>query len=355
MRNLIRFSGFLNEKAGVPPGAIQNAERLAKITCDKIKELVGEKTAILGEELKFLVEPIGSFPAGTIYCELFVNGSDQPNIYVNGSVDLADSFEIVYGKSNTFTCKMKLSVFIPEPILKRLFTTNVWTIASLAEQFKSVEEDLTKNIESTIAHEFNHIYEMYVRKTISHQDSWITDLETLVYSKIYSFLNPKHAPPPIRKFFFYVYAAQAHEVAARTTQAFSLVREIPDPHKRLEVIKGSFIWQIAKEMMDFNAEEMFLSLEKIGWEAQHSKYLTDNIEKLLINSNTKAGAYLQSRHMLDTKTSREIFTKKRIRSVANSIDDNDFKKFVRRFQGIINRAGEKSFRKLSKVLTAEQE
>jgi hypothetical protein len=108
-------------------------------------------------------------------------------------------------------------------------------------------------------------------------------------------------------------------------------------------------------MMDFNAEEMFLSLEKIGWEAQHSKYLTDNIEKLLINSKTKVGAYLQSRHMLDTKTSHEIFTKKRIRSVANSIDDNDFKKFVRRFQGIINRAGEKSFRKLSKVLTAEQE
>jgi hypothetical protein len=157
-------------------------------------------------------------------------------------------------------------------------------------------------------------------------------------------------------------------VSARVAEAYSALRGIKDPHERESALKSSRIWEQAMDMSNYKADE-YISRAKKEFDEIMSKRrydlskadirnwldlkhkIAENMEDLLRKIDNRVKYYLVIKKQ-DKDQARSYVPSKMMRRSIEAAS-MDLEQFMHKWEGIINRSGEKLKRKLAKVITAE--
>lgn len=108
---------------------------------------------------------------------------------------------------------------------------------------------LFKSIESTISHEFNHLYEIYNRSISNSKPIEVAMTYTSIGDNIYN------VPESVFKiwqdgFTDYIYYSESHEVNAQTQEALTFVKRLS-----FNRFKNHKLWKTAMSMRDWDKDE----------------------------------------------------------------------------------------------------
>lgn len=347
MKHLKLFEQFIFEKMGVPAGLMGNADEITKIVLDELIEM-HQKGKDRATCYPRTVGP--DFPEGTLVVKLVIEESDNMDIAVSGGIT-PKTMQIT--EDGRYQIDMNFTAWGEQGDLTGYGGALDWVKGRVdLEKRMKLERELRR----AVTHELLHVVEAYIRRTTKGKDEWMENIETLMYSDLSTHMRRYKIPHAIKEFLFLIYVAQAHEVSARVPEAYAMVDLIEDPHKRLEIIKGSNLWQRALDMSAFSAEDYIDQakdeFEQIvtndTWE-NFKRVLGERMTHLLKMSSDDHFAFLTAREDR-SNAAKKMLPNKRSRSTAAATED--IEKMMRRWEGVINRAGDKLRRKLAKLTTA---
>lgn len=255
MNKLKRYKDFghVDEKMGVPSAIMPMADKVADILLDKLMaevrgvEDLGNnfetELVISGDEIGQATFPIDSIK---FYAELIphpgVMGFDSTGAFDNGS------FKMIDGKAR-FEISLKV-------ILNMLsFFMNLKN----PRMYRMMKE----KIHSTLSHELTHAYESYKRLTSKNKAPKLSDTKQFIYDFVSNILRSNsNLPDDIAQLLFLIYGSASYEVNARIPQMWSEIRDIKDPHDRLEFMKETHVWRLADNLANFNADELYEKMIK---------------------------------------------------------------------------------------------
>jgi hypothetical protein len=343
VKHLRLYENYVNEKMGVPGGLEKQADGVTVLVVQEYVEMIGNDTVY-----RPVWATVGGdgYPDGEIFIKLYINKKDTSRIYVEGGIK-SQTMKI---DKDGFTIDMQVTMTGE--------ATDIWNArkrGSLGDPFV-LDPALEKEIRRVVYHELTHVYEAYVRKATGAVE--LHNTETMVYDamakEIRKRFGYKLATKPIMDFMFLVYLAQATEVSARVPEAYSIIKDIPDPHEREKIIRASSMWKQAEDMINYNAQDYIdrakhdVTLEM--W-PEFRRLMSDNMGALLSMIDRKAKDYMiLSRRdgQEDRLKARELVTPSMRKGLEAS---QDIERFMHQWQGIINRAGRKLRAKLSKLTT----
>lgn len=337
MKHLKLYSNYINEKMGVPDGISKNADAIFDFVYKEIQSRIPKKS----KNFKFSMEihTVGpGYPVGLI--NLTVNITEKHNRYpyIGGSM-LPKSLTLDDGGYG-----IDMNVVI-EGEFFQIYDITVEGTSN--EKFKT-------DLRRTIYHELGHIHEAYSRKSTGALD--MDKLDTFIYDMIGKHIRNTHKlPRTIEQFFFLVYLAQAAEVSARIPEAYSMVKDIKDPHKRLDIIKNSSMWNDSEQMIEFDPQDYIDNAKHdIGVEEwpRFKKFLGSVMGDFMSKLDDKSKNYMLLYNSEQKALGDIVIPNKRNRTaIVNA--STDIEKMMHEWKGIINRAGEKLKEKLSKITMAE--
>lgn len=336
MKHIKIYENFVNEKMGVPAGLTTIADHMLDRVFTQFKDKV-EVSIYQGlGDFKFTIEfdTRGTeYPTGTINVTVKFNDIDG-DLIVDGAMN-PTSLKI--DTKSEFEIDMKIEIY-----------ANIGYVLDNTDKLKS-------EMRGTIYHEMTHILEAYLRKSTNGIE--LQNLDTFLYNMVGRSM-PTGLPVSINQFFHLVYLAQAPEVSARIPQMYAFIKDIPDPHKRLDIIKKSGMWEDSEHMISYDPIDYINRSKGNKTEAAWNKFKTqmgEFTERVITQINDPSGNFIKlyrSDNAEDRKRAKDIIPKKRNRmAIKNST--TDIEKMMHEWKGIINRAGKKLQYKLTKLTTAD--
>jgi len=331
----------VEERMGVPAGIIQLSEDSAKF----VMKAIAEKNVLEDTDLfkrNYRVENSHpEFPVELI--SLTISNQLVPmnkEIVVEGSFN-SSSLVIHEDGKIRFDIAVHLKIDLmfsistkPEIILKRVL----------------------QEIESLFYHEFLHAYEDYKRSERSNFDRMYLSKDFLyaLTSNLLSAQNPELSNE-LRKFLFLVYASASFEVRARIAQVYPFIKDITNQKDREKIIKSTDAWELAKDLKDFDASAFYETLLREAGDKNIILKVTKSLENAIKNVTVqKTGHFMQS---IDaSEISKEEVSRAKLKVEKNfsdimKISGDDPEKFFSLWQKKFNSEGEKSIRKLSKMVS----
>ena len=214
--------------------------------------------------------------------------------------------------SQTIVVKLELNVY----------TTNLFN--------NTLNDELLYDLRDSIVHEMNHVLEYYKRiesgaPTINTSLSWTGQKNYNLPKNIFDFW---------KYFLDLVYYSEPYEVNARSQEAYSQIIRTP-----FEEYKKSNMWKLTETMKNFNSENYY-------------NELVDKLEKWRPNISTSATESLFEWFMDDYEKQMKVYKQELPRFISRT---TELKNLIKKFQPIINNAGEKLQRNIMRLYTLEQE
>jgi hypothetical protein len=250
MNRIKRYKDFgqVDEKMGVPSAIMPMADKVTEVLLDKLLAQV-RGIEDLGNTFETEVEIAGNeighatFPVDKMkfYARL-VPHPGVLNFDSTGAFD-NESFKVKDGKAS-FDILVNIVV-------------NMLTFFLQLDNPK-LYKIMRDKMHSTISHELTHAYESYKRQTSKKKAPKLSDTKQFIYDMVSNLImNKGPLPEDISNLLFLIYCSASYEVNARIPQMWSEIRNIKDPHDRLDAIKESSIWTMANKLATFDADETY--------------------------------------------------------------------------------------------------
>lgn len=226
------------------------------------------------------------------------------------------------------------SLELPKYILEEIDKTIVAKIEISIYLGKSyedtMEEKLLFDLRDTITHEFNHIYEFYKRAEKGAKQI----NASLSYVGLKNFNIKKEIFEVWEDFMDYVYNSEPYEINAKVQEAFSLRSRMS-----FDKFKESKNWKSAMNLKSFNGDIFFEHLLNVIDKYSPNKKLSilNNLYKWFFND------YYKVINFLGEKPKRYIEKSKHLYDL------------IKRFEPVINKAGETLLRKYMRLYSIELE
>jgi hypothetical protein len=275
---IFSFNQFISEKLGVSEASLIFSDILfvrsksAFISFFNSDEKTYKSIDIIGyrmlkQSLNASNKDIyGEFPVITFELNLdfkFLNDRDWDKKYSNSSLSLATGGAASFFGNKNWSGYSKIVDPIKQ-ITDHGIIVNLGISIDINKSFDiKKEEDLQKlddDIYSTIYHELNHCYEIYIRtlkyKSIVRPENRGFDT-TLSFTGENIWKFPKYIWKFWNKFNYYLYISEYHEVRANVQEIFYFIKEYPERD-----LKEFKIYEIADKMEKFDHQEFYNDLLK---------------------------------------------------------------------------------------------
>ena len=343
------YESFLNERMGVPDAIQPYLDPIADYVIGQIEHLIKSGqflTAINSTGLtleKTLEEkPFPEFPIKKVELVVDFNviKSNENPIIVNGGSGKMSK------EADGFVCFLELNPMVDVKKIIEVFS---------GKNNKFLDE-IREEIRSVIAHEFTHIYEMYMRRK---NKKALNGTEHALFAFTANKIAHLDLPSSIASLFHLMYVQAEHELSARIPQVQSLIRNVEDPHKREQIILKSQPFKQAQELIDFDAQKFYdYQIEKISklmdGDKEGAKKKLDILFKQL-EENFDTGKKIMLSNLKDILDPEEI---EDVEKALNShekdiqkIQRMDALKFFKFWERRFNEAGKKLKTKLLKLAT----
>jgi hypothetical protein len=153
------------------------------------------------------------------------------------------------------------------------------------------------------------------------------------------------------------------EIGARTSQTYPLIKDVQDPQERLKIIKASNAWRSACIMTGFDAQKfingLFNELIQSGVSPWEMDEIISNIIGSLFDAFTQLATLIPA-NFEDTLPKEDLPSREVLAKIKGMLDKDSRKQlkavgkepaaFFKFWQGVLNRKGNISKRKLLKLV-----
>lgn len=236
------------------------------------------------------------------------------------------------------------------------------------------KEFVLEKIQALLFHELLHAYEDTKRKTKHGKQIADSSMQAYVASSTHM-RRQGGVPEPVSMFLFLVYASAAFEVSARNSAIWPKIRKTTDPREREKIVKNTEQWEIADMLEKFNYKEMLKEIKEDIKRANIAlitfgdtpidpdstiRELIRDMKKTYINVSKQ----LAERSLIKARETSKLSIDFDIDKIKGDVKKNfdkirsistDPEKFFKAWETRFHIMGRKAKRKMSKMITAEQE
>ena len=338
---ILKFQSFINEKLGIAIPSIRYNQIILEKVEDVIIDFVNSNKNNLENEIKIERNELSSFfgsleeymkfPINEIKLLIdlkkFKKSYESKKFYCGGGA-------FSFGHKNW---KNYSRVVDTDENTKGL---NIILLITLEiEKGYSYNEDVKSEIESTIWHETNHLYEMYNRfknlkgrvidRSMSISLSYLDKNIWKIKSEIFNFWDVN--------FTYLIYRSDKSEMNANVQESAYIVGKY-----NFDKVLKSEIWKMANKLKNFNKEEFIIDLEeeiKNYYNEDQVDFIKDRLKRMTIKIY---------------KDNLKEFKEKPNINIQN-LENSSFDKFIEFFEKRFNKSGDLLKRKIIKLKSIEDE
>lgn len=355
------YENFINEKMGVALPAVCYAKPIHDLTISEFSKYLesGSKKS----NLRFKItsdnfsdcisnkENYKKFPVVSILLDLFfIRISDKkfneqyPNKSENNIPHTVGGAAYRFGHKNWSEYSKKTKSIIEDLDFGIIIKLDVGI--TIPQSYGKVSDDVTlsDDINETVWHELNHLYEYYGR-LLSQKNIPLYKRGprlSITYSSNNKWGIPKDIFDIWSNFIFYFYLSEPYEISAQVQEASYFVMKYG-----FDKVFETTAWKYANEMLNFNADDFIDELESGIEEYKSGK----PEEKATLYSGVLSKPIkerLKSMWLSEYKK-QLILNKEESKIDIEKLEKNDCDYFIKYMSKKVNRGGDKLKRKLTKL------